>query len=265
MYSTVRTVRSADGTMIAYEEVGAGPRLVLIHGSICDRTYWAPVVPALKEHLTVVSVDRRGRGGSGDTAPYASAREVEDVVAVVEAFDEPVHLLGHSYGGILALEAAVRTDNLRTLSLFEPTIGQQEPTQLLAQLDALLAEGDRETATALFMREVGLPDDAVAELRTIPEAWQPMVDCAHTIPREVRSGAAFRFDAARYAALDVPTVLLAGTESPAELGIGVGLVQGAVAGARTVTMPGVDHEAVTTGPQVLVDAILGAVGGEVAR
>jgi pimeloyl-ACP methyl ester carboxylesterase len=194
MYSTVH---SADGTMIAYEEVGAGPRLVLVHGSMCDRTYWAPVVPALKEHLTVVSVDRRGRGGSGETAPYAIAREVEDVVAVAEAFAEPVHLLGHSYGGILALEAAVRTDNLRTLSLFEPTIGQQEPTQLLAQLDALLAEGDRETATALFMREVGLPDDALAELRTIPEAWQPMVDCAHTIPREVRFGAAFSFDAAR--------------------------------------------------------------------
>ena len=98
---------------------------------------------------------------------------------MVEAFSEPVHLLGHSYGAILALEAAVSTNNLRTLTLFEPPIGWGELTPLLTRIDVLLDEGDREAATALIMREIaGLPDDALAELRTVPEAWQPMVACA---------------------------------------------------------------------------------------
>jgi pimeloyl-ACP methyl ester carboxylesterase len=184
-----------------------------------------------------------------DTAPYAIGREIEDVVSVVEAFSEPVHLLGHSYGAILALEAAVSTNKLRTLTLFEPPIGWGGLTPLLTRIDVLLDEGDREAATALIMREIaGLPDDALAELRTVPEAWQPMVACAHTFTREARSVAAFSLDAARYTNLSVPTVLLAGAESPANFGIGIGLVWEAIAGARLVTMPGVDHKAITKGP-----------------
>jgi len=168
---------------------------------------------------------------------------------VVEAFSGPVHLLGHSYGAILALEAAVSTNNLRTLTLFEPPVGWGGLTPLLTRIDVLLDESDREAATALIMREIaGVPGDALAELRAVPEAWQPMVACAHTFTREARSVAAFSFDAARYTNLSVPTVLLAGAESPANFGIGIGLVWEAIAGARLVTMPGVDHKAITKGP-----------------
>ena len=87
-------------------------------------------------------------------------------------------------------------------------------------------------------------------------AWQPMVDCVHTLPRELRSVSAFTFDAVRYRALDVPTVLLAGTDSPPELHMGVGLVRDAVDGARVVMMQGVDHEAVTTGSDVLTVTLI---------
>ncbi|MGH3995539.1 MAG: alpha/beta fold hydrolase, partial [Pseudonocardiaceae bacterium] len=96
MNTALHKVRSKDGTSIAYEEVGAGPPLVLVHGSISDRTYWASVVPALTQRCTVLTVDRRGRGASGDAASYAIEREFEDVAAVVDAIEEPVHLLGHS-------------------------------------------------------------------------------------------------------------------------------------------------------------------------
>jgi pimeloyl-ACP methyl ester carboxylesterase len=95
---------------------------VLVHGGVSDRTYWAPLVAALAEQFTVVTVDRRGRGGSGDTEPYAVAREAEDLMAVVDAFVEPVHLRGHSYGGIV-LEAAQQTRNLLSLALYEPAVG----------------------------------------------------------------------------------------------------------------------------------------------
>lgn len=229
---------------------------MLIHGGISDRTYWAPVVPALAQRCTVLSVDRRGRGASGDAASYAIEREFDDVAAVVDAVGEPAHLLGHSDGGICALEAALRTGNLATLILYEPPLGLNGPagipTSFIEQLDALIAAGERDQATELMMREiVGLLTELLAELRADAAAWQPMVDCVHTLPREMRSVSAFTFNAARYRALDVPTVLLAGADSPPELRVGVGLVRDAVDGARVVTMRGVDHEAVTTGPDVL--------------
>lgn len=259
--STVHTVRSADGTTVAWEERGSGPRLVLVHGSVSDRTYWAPVLPALAGEVAAVCVDRRGRGASGDTEPYALAREAEDLVAVVDAFAEPVHLLGHSYGGVVALEAARIARNVASLTLYEPAIGFADiPEEFIAQIEALIGAGLLDEATALMMGElVGLPADVLAELRADTAAWQPMVDSVHTLLRELRTVTGFRFDAARYAGLDVPTVLLAGSASPPEMHVGVHLVHGAIAGSRVVPMEGVDHEAVTTGPDVLVAAITEAL------
>jgi pimeloyl-ACP methyl ester carboxylesterase len=256
----VYTVRSTDGTPITYEEVGAGPPLVLVHGSVSDRTYWAPVVPALTERFTVVSIDRRGRGDSGDATDYAVEREAEGIAAVVDAIAEPVHLLGHSYGGLCALEAALLTSNLAALTLYEPAIvpGGTIPEEFVAQLEALLATGERDAAVELMMGElVGLPADVLVELRADRATWQPMADSVHTLPRELRTVDAFVFTAARYQDIDVPVALLEGTESPPELRAGVGLVHAAVAGSRVISMPGVDHEAVTTGPDVLVAALTG--------
>ena len=220
MRGSLHTIRSTDGTPIAYEEVGSGPPLVLVHGGVCDRTYWAPVVPALAQHFTVFTVDRRGRGASGDVAPYAIEREYDDIAAVVDAIGEPVHLLGHSYAGICALEAALRTPNLRTLTLYEPPFGMNGAIaeEFAVELEALVAAGDRDAAVALMMSEVvGLPPDVLAELRADTAAWQPMVDSVHTMPREARSVMACVFDARRYSAIDVPTVLLTGTLTPPEL------------------------------------------------
>lgn len=266
MHGHLDTVRSTDGTPVAYERFGAGPPLLLVHGSVSDRTYWAPVLPALAQHFTVVTLDRRGRGGSGDATPYAIEHEYDDIAAVVDAIGEPVHLLGHSYAGICALEAALRTPNLRTLSLYEPPFGASDaiPQEFIAEIDALVVAGDRDTAVALMMGElVGLPAEALAELRADAAAWRPMVDSVHTLTRELRSVQGLAFDARRYAAIDVPTFLLVGTLTPAELRVGAGLVRDAVPGSRVVTMEGVDHEAVTTGPDVLATTIVGTLLGAV--
>lgn len=113
-------VVSHDGTRIAYAHRGEGPPLVLIHGTGIDHSYWDPVTPELGRHFTVYSVDRRGRGQSGDTAPYAIQREFEDVAAMVASIAGDVYLVGHSYGALCSLEAALLTTNIGKMILNEP-------------------------------------------------------------------------------------------------------------------------------------------------
>src|SRR5208283_2740107 len=108
----METVTSSDGTRIAYWREGSGPPLLMAHGGLCDRFAWYFVVPLLARKFTVYTFDRRGRGASGDTPPYAAEREREDIAAILGAIGEPVHLLGHSAGGILALQIAERTRDL---------------------------------------------------------------------------------------------------------------------------------------------------------
>src|SRR3712207_8086243 len=104
------TVTSVDGTSIAYWRSGEGPPLVLVHGTAADHSRWAPVLPAFEQRFTVYAIDRRGRGGSGDSGDYAIEREFEDVAEVVDSLGESVNLLGHSYGALCALEAALLAD-----------------------------------------------------------------------------------------------------------------------------------------------------------
>jgi pimeloyl-ACP methyl ester carboxylesterase len=111
-------VCSPDGTRIACWRSGSGEPLVLVHGTTADHRRWARVLPHLEAHFTVFAVDRRGRGASGDARDYRIEREFEDVVAVVAAIGGPVTLLGHSYGGICAMEAALRTSAVRRLILY---------------------------------------------------------------------------------------------------------------------------------------------------
>ena len=154
----METVKSKDGTLIAFQRSGAGSPLVLVHGSTADHTRWAPVLPALEAKFTVYAVDRRGRGGSGDTEPYAIEREFEDIAAVVDSIPGPVDLLGHSYGGICALEAALRTKNLRRLILYEPPIptGVENayPPEIVAEMQQRLAAGDGAEVVTLFMEQI---------------------------------------------------------------------------------------------------------------
>ena len=120
---SVEQVVSADGTPIAVWRSGEGPPLVLVHGAAADHSRWAPVLPALEERFTVLAIDRRGRGRSGDADDYALEREFEDVAAVVEWAGEAVNVLGHSHGGVCALEAALLTDRIGKLVLYEPPMG----------------------------------------------------------------------------------------------------------------------------------------------
>ena len=163
------TVTSSDGTSIAYDQAGAGPAVILVDGALCFRAFGplGALAALLAPHCTVLTYDRRGRGESGDTAPYAVEREVEDIAALITAAGGAAGLYGISSGAFLALEAARRLPGTITrLALYEPpasldAAGIQRFTDYRAQLDALLAAGRRGDAVTLFMRLVGagLADD----------------------------------------------------------------------------------------------------------
>src|SRR5438270_592473 len=128
--------------MIATTRTGHGPPLVLVHGTTADHTRWAPLLPVLDELFTVHAVDRRGRGASGDDPDHAIEREFEDVAAVVDAIAEPVHLLGHSYGAICALEAAhaaIATSVVVVLPGQQHTAMNTAPELFLREVLAFLA------------------------------------------------------------------------------------------------------------------------------
>jgi pimeloyl-ACP methyl ester carboxylesterase len=212
----METITSADGTGIAFERTGQGPPLVLVHGTGRDHVLWASCLPHLAPYTSVYAVDRRGRGASADAPEYALAREVEDLLAVLATLGQPAHLFGHSYGAIVALEAATRTERLQSVILYEPplTVGPDWlPPDLGEELAAILAIEGREAVLVHFMRQaVRYSEEAIAAQRAQPD-WPARVAAAHTLPREAQTVRHYPFAPAPLAGLRVPTLLLLGVRA----------------------------------------------------
>jgi pimeloyl-ACP methyl ester carboxylesterase len=255
------TVVSPDGTRIAFRASGDGPPLVLVHGTAADHARWAPVLPALEQHFTVLAVDRRGRGGSGDAEPYAVEREFEDVASVVDGAGRPACLLGHSYGAMCALEAALLTENVERLVLYEPPLGKvAAPAELVARLEELLAAGERDELLGFFMAEVaGASPEQVELMRSLP-AWQARLAVAHTIPRELRSDREYTFDPARFRDLRVPALLLRGDQSPPPFAAAAEMAAAALPDCRIVVLTGQGHVAMDTGTELFAGEVLRFLG-----
>lgn len=257
----METIRSSDGTLIASQRSGQGTPLVLVHGASADHTRWAPVLPMFEQSFTVYAVDRRGRGGSGDTQPYAFEREVEDMVAVVNSIAEPVFLLGHSSGAILCLEAACRTTHVRKLVLYEPPIPippgiESYPSATLSRIQALLDGGDREGALTTFCREVvHVPPHEMEILRSAPN-WSARVAAAYTLPHEMRGVNEYVFEPTRFGNLMIPTLLLLGGESPASFKTAIETVHAALPESQLRILAGQQHAAINTAPEVFTREVV---------
>ena len=251
-------VASRDGTPIAVWESGAGPPLVLIHGAAADHRRWAPVVPALAQHFRVIAIDRRGRGRSDDANEYAIEREYGDVAAVVEWAGPETNVLRHSYGGMCALEAALLTDGIRKLVVYEPPMGfLVSSPEVVKRLQALLDAGERDALVAFFMREVaGVPDHQVEVMRSLP-AWEARLAVAHTIPREERASREYRFDPDRLRGVEVPTLLLEGGDSAAPFKAAARALRVALPRCQIAVMPGQRHTAMDTAPALFISEVLG--------
>ncbi len=260
--ATLHRVTSTDGTRIAYWISGDGPPLVMVHGAMADHTTLARLVPLLEPQLTVYAIDRRGRGASGHGRGYTIEHEYDDIAAVVNAVAEqtgaPVALYGHSYGATVSLGAALRTPHVARLALYEPAFRGvfDYPAGLLDRLDALVAHGRAEEAVALAFRErVGLPPDEVAAMRRLP-SWPARVAAAPTIGRELRVDATLAVDPARLTALRTPTALLAGERSPKGQCAIVTALDAALPHSRIVTLPGQEHMAQLTAPDLVARELI---------
>lgn len=253
------TIVSRDGTRIAYTRSGQGPPLVLVHGTGADRTRWTPVLPAFEKDFTVYCVDRRGRGGSGDAAEYALEQEFEDIAAVIDGIGEPVNLLGHSFGGLCALEAALLSDGIRKLMVYEgtPIPGfELWRREAVARIQELVDEGSREEALIFFFRElVHLPASEVEMLRGLP-SWQGRVDAVHTIPRELDAFNRYAFDPEKFRNLEVPTAFLVGGDNPPFMKAAAEVVQAVLPNSQIVVLPGQRHIAMNTAPELFVREVV---------
>ena len=216
----MRTVTSKDGTSIAFDRSGEGPALLLVAGASATRADEASLAEALAPYFAVFAYDRRARGDSGDTRPYAVEREVEDIAALIDEAGGAVFLFGHSSGAVLALEAARLLPNkVAKLALYEPPFviddtHASQPQGFAAQLDDLVTLGRRGDAAERFMTFVGTPAEMVVQMRQSP-AWPHMEALAQslvydaTIMEDTEQGnpAALK----KYASVTVPTLVMDGT------------------------------------------------------
>lgn len=253
-------VLSADGTPIAFEQVGSGPPLILVHGTGADHTRWAAVLPQLAQQFTVYPIDRRGHGSSGDTTPYSIEREYEDIAAVAAAIDRPVDIVGHSFGAACVLGAAPLIPNLRRLVLYEPPMLREPQTpqraELLSRMDQALTEGNREAVVLILLAEMlKVPLPAVDRLRTMP-AWAGSVAAAHTIPRELRCSDQYGANPAAIQSISVPTLFLLGSESPVSFHHTTEILQTWLPSSQVVLLHGQQHSAMLTAPDLFAQEIL---------
>lgn len=255
----METINSVDGTPIAFERTGSGSPLVLVHGGAASsNSEWEPVTPQLAEYFSVYAMNRRGRGGSGDADTYTVEREFEDVATLADCLPEPGYLLGHSFGAICALEAALLTDNVAKLVLYEPALAEEGcelfPEELLQQIDDRLAANDMEGALTVLLRSVGYSDEDINR-RSSEELWRERLEAAPTITRELRALNAYRFDPNRFSDLTVPLGLVTGSESPTLFQTSTASLNEGLPNSRIITLPGQTHEAVTTAPNLFVEKV----------
>lgn len=245
----MRKVTSKDGTTIVFDQSGQGPAVILVDGALCHRAFgpMGPLAALLAPHFTVINYDRRGRGESGDTKPYALEREIEDIEALSDEAGGSAFVFGTSSGAALALETAVRLgDKIKRLAMYEPPYNSEQAArqaykEYRKQLGELLTTDRRGDAVALFMKLVGAPADQIDGMRHAP-VW-PMFEAV--APTLAYDAAALGKDGSvpieRAAKVNVPTLVMNGTVIPFMLDTAKALAK-AIPHAQHRTLEGQSHD-----------------------
>ncbi len=250
---------SKDGTRVAYERSGIGPPLVLVHGTGIDHTYWDPIISEFRLHFTVYSMDRRGRGQSTDTEPYAIQREFEDVAALIDSIPRRVLLVAHSYGALCSLEAALLTTNISKMVLNEPpmytTVKVSYPADAPDRFMAYLRAGEAEKALVMLYEVGGMSAAELNYLKSLPN-WQARVLAAPTIPREVLSVRNYSFDFSRFRKLETPTLFLLGAETTPVYRAATETLHSSLQNSRIIVLPGQGHDPVVNAPELFSKEVI---------
>lgn len=245
----MKKATSNDGTEIAYDKRGNGPPVILVDGALCYRSFgpMPQLAELLAPHFTVYNYDRRGRGDSGDTQPYAVTRETEDIEALIDEAGGSAFVFGTSSGACLALEAAIQLgDKIKKLAMYEPTYNSDKAVrpawkEYRQELAELLAADRRGDAAALFMKSVGTPDDQVDGMRHAPiwpmfEAVAPTLAYDAAVLGEDRS-----VPVGRAAKIVAPSLVMNGTVIPFMLDTAQALAR-AIPNAQHRTLEGQTHD-----------------------
>jgi pimeloyl-ACP methyl ester carboxylesterase len=216
----IDTLTSSDGTTIAFERLGDGPPVIVVGGQLADRALTRPTAEELAKHFTVINYDRRGRGDSGDTAPYTVEREIEDLGALIAEVGGTASVYGHSSGAALALHAAADLP-IAKLVLHEPPYtpdgdeDRQRDTRKEAEhIKTLLAEDRRGDAVEYVMRGIGMPPEMVEGVSQDPRvvAMAPTMAYDSEIMGDISRGGTIPADLLD--TVTIPTLVLVGGESP---------------------------------------------------
>jgi pimeloyl-ACP methyl ester carboxylesterase len=245
---------------IGYEKSGAGPALLLVHGTTSDRTRWQTVSAVLSERFALYNMDRRGRGSSGDDRDYDIAREFGDVASVADSVG-PVTVVAHSFGAVCGLEAALKSSNIERVVLYEPPISvpgqpQSQDESIIDRIDTIIAANQSEAALLTFYREILRAPEAETRKQMTLETWPDRVALAHTIPRELRAVRRYRLDAGRASRLNIPVLLMVGAESLPRYQASTKFLAETLPHAEVVSLPGQQHNAITMAPDLFANAVL---------
>jgi pimeloyl-ACP methyl ester carboxylesterase len=248
--TTLEFTTSKDGTQIAFEKTGSGPAIVLVDGALCYREFGPArdLAAALSDDYTVYVYDRRGRGDSGDTAPFSPEREIEDLAAVIAAAGGDAYVMGQSSGAGIALEASAAGVPMRKLAVYEaPYVGlatvKGRTPDYLDDLNRLLADGKRGAAVGYFMvKMVGAPAFMPVMMRLMPKVFSQLKAVAHTLPYDTQIMSGFEAPVSRLATITVPTLVMGGSKGAPNMKAAVQAVADAVPGAVHVTLAGQTHQ-----------------------
>ncbi|GIO26591.1 alpha/beta fold hydrolase [Ornithinibacillus bavariensis] len=256
----MNTLISKDGTKIAYKKQGSGPSLILVASAAADHKDAEQLAVKLASHFTVYNYDRRGRGQSTDSSPYAVEREVEDIEALINEAGGKCFLFGSSSGAVLAIEAASKLeDKVIKLFMYEPPFIIDDsrppvPANYVQHLNHLIEEGKRNEAVEYYMSEaLGIPSEYLEYVKADP-SWKSMEGMAHTlaydgmIMGETQSGNPLPVDRWK---MNVPTSVMVGENSEPYFHDAAKSLVNLLPVAKYQTLSGQDHSAVMMAPDVL--------------
>ncbi len=245
-----RTTTSRDGTVIAFTKRGSGPPLIIVDGAFCYRENGpgTELASVLAQHFTVFTYDRRGRGESGDKAPYTIDREIEDLRAMATEAGEDPFVVGISSGGALILQAVANGLAVNKIALYEPPYlaghdASHSFEDVKTQLQTLVSAGDRGGAVRFFMAEVyGAPRAFVFAMPLLmPNAWKRNKLVVHTVPYDLTILGDRSVLNERSSSISVPTLVIGGEKSPEQLRDAVAAVAKALPNGQSRFLPGQDH------------------------